>query len=246
MVLHTYAQFSNQTNIPPKPTDEERQTETRLQELLDKVRFTCPLELAHMNPKTTDPLPHSARIRNFPPHPHPNLGPVPFCNETKQPLPPARQALGPPAGPLPTAVDARVGPHARQPAGQRARRYFGIPRRQPGTGRSRLHAGRAGQAGPQPRRGRQRAEPGVRGAGLVRFAEGKIGAHQQADYSCGEPGAGDQYADYEDLGEEEEGWDHHGVVYCVLLFDVLVLLIRLAAARSGGGRTEQDEERQKV
>lgn len=45
MLLHTYAQFSNQTNIPPKPTEEERHTETRLQELLDKVCFTCPLEL---------------------------------------------------------------------------------------------------------------------------------------------------------------------------------------------------------
>ncbi|KAK3996847.1 hypothetical protein QBC44DRAFT_122410 [Cladorrhinum sp. PSN332] len=34
--LHTYSQFSNQTNIPPKPTEEERNTEAKLQELLEK------------------------------------------------------------------------------------------------------------------------------------------------------------------------------------------------------------------
>ncbi|KAK4159183.1 hypothetical protein QBC43DRAFT_327738 [Cladorrhinum sp. PSN259] len=34
--LHTYSQFSNQANIPPKPTEEERNTEAKLQELLEK------------------------------------------------------------------------------------------------------------------------------------------------------------------------------------------------------------------
>ncbi|KAK4227226.1 putative golgi SNAP receptor complex member 1 [Podospora fimiseda] len=34
--LHTYSQFSNQTNIPLKPTEEERSTEAKLQELLEK------------------------------------------------------------------------------------------------------------------------------------------------------------------------------------------------------------------
>jgi len=35
--LHTYSQFSTQTKIPPKPTEEERNTEAKLQELLEKV-----------------------------------------------------------------------------------------------------------------------------------------------------------------------------------------------------------------
>ncbi|KAK4201274.1 putative golgi SNAP receptor complex member 1 [Triangularia verruculosa] len=34
--LHTYSQFSTQSNIPPKPTEEERSTEAKLQELLEK------------------------------------------------------------------------------------------------------------------------------------------------------------------------------------------------------------------
>ncbi|KAK4192690.1 Golgi SNAP receptor complex member 1 [Podospora australis] len=34
--LHTFSQFSTQASIPPKPTDEERSTETKLQELLEK------------------------------------------------------------------------------------------------------------------------------------------------------------------------------------------------------------------
>ncbi|KAK0628439.1 hypothetical protein B0T17DRAFT_491541 [Bombardia bombarda] len=35
-LFHTYSQFSTQANIPPKPTEEEKNTETKLQELLDK------------------------------------------------------------------------------------------------------------------------------------------------------------------------------------------------------------------
>ncbi|KXX79623.1 Golgi SNAP receptor complex member 1 [Madurella mycetomatis] len=34
--LQTYSQFSTQTSIPPKPTEEERNAEANLQELLDK------------------------------------------------------------------------------------------------------------------------------------------------------------------------------------------------------------------
>ncbi|KAH6626031.1 hypothetical protein B0J18DRAFT_423727 [Chaetomium sp. MPI-SDFR-AT-0129] len=34
--LQTYAQFSSQTAIPPKPTDEEKSAESKVQELLDK------------------------------------------------------------------------------------------------------------------------------------------------------------------------------------------------------------------
>ncbi|KAK3383374.1 hypothetical protein B0T24DRAFT_46210 [Lasiosphaeria ovina] len=35
-LFHTYSQFSTQPNIPPKPTEEERATEAKLQELLEK------------------------------------------------------------------------------------------------------------------------------------------------------------------------------------------------------------------
>ncbi|KAM7190345.1 hypothetical protein V8F20_009740 [Naviculisporaceae sp. PSN 640] len=35
-LFHTYSQFSSRSNIPPKPTEEEKNTETKLQELLDK------------------------------------------------------------------------------------------------------------------------------------------------------------------------------------------------------------------
>lgn len=38
-LFHTYSQFSTATNIPAKPTDEERETEQKLEELLEKVRF---------------------------------------------------------------------------------------------------------------------------------------------------------------------------------------------------------------
>lgn len=57
MLLHTYAQFSNQTNIPPKPTEEERHTETRLRELLDKVSLQRSSKTVHINPNTTNTLP---------------------------------------------------------------------------------------------------------------------------------------------------------------------------------------------
>ncbi|CAJ0546078.1 Ff.00g095510.m01.CDS01 [Fusarium sp. VM40] len=35
-LFHTYSQFSTAPNIPPKPTDEERETEKKLEELLEK------------------------------------------------------------------------------------------------------------------------------------------------------------------------------------------------------------------
>ncbi|RDA95985.1 hypothetical protein CP533_5879 [Ophiocordyceps camponoti-saundersi (nom. inval.)] len=35
-LFHTYAQFSSSANIPPKPTDEERETESNIEELLSK------------------------------------------------------------------------------------------------------------------------------------------------------------------------------------------------------------------
>ncbi|KAI0842077.1 V-snare-domain-containing protein [Hypoxylon sp. FL0890] len=35
-LFHTYSQFSTVTNIPPKPTKEERETEAKLEEILDK------------------------------------------------------------------------------------------------------------------------------------------------------------------------------------------------------------------
>ena len=37
-LFHTYSQFANANKIPPKPTDEERDTETKIEELLEKVR----------------------------------------------------------------------------------------------------------------------------------------------------------------------------------------------------------------
>lgn len=39
-LFHTYSQFSTVSNIPPKPTKEERETEARLEELFEKVRKT--------------------------------------------------------------------------------------------------------------------------------------------------------------------------------------------------------------
>ncbi|KAG5950214.1 hypothetical protein E4U53_005362 [Claviceps sorghi] len=35
-LFHTYSQFSSAISIPPKPTEEERTTETKIEELLDK------------------------------------------------------------------------------------------------------------------------------------------------------------------------------------------------------------------
>ena len=39
-LFHTYSQFSTAANIPQKPTEEEKNAESKLQELLDKVRRT--------------------------------------------------------------------------------------------------------------------------------------------------------------------------------------------------------------
>ena len=36
-LFHTYSQFSSVSNIPPKPTEEERETETKIEEILEKV-----------------------------------------------------------------------------------------------------------------------------------------------------------------------------------------------------------------
>lgn len=36
-LFHTYSQFSSLSNIPPKPTDEERETEAKIDEILEKV-----------------------------------------------------------------------------------------------------------------------------------------------------------------------------------------------------------------
>jgi Golgi SNAP receptor complex protein 1 len=35
--LQTYSQFSAQASIPPKPTEEEKNAEAKVQELLDKA-----------------------------------------------------------------------------------------------------------------------------------------------------------------------------------------------------------------
>ena len=37
MLFHTYSQFAAVPNIPPKPTEEEKQTESKIQEILEKV-----------------------------------------------------------------------------------------------------------------------------------------------------------------------------------------------------------------
>lgn len=44
-LFHTYSQFSTAANIPPKPTEEERSTETKLQEILDKVGPTFSMSI---------------------------------------------------------------------------------------------------------------------------------------------------------------------------------------------------------
>lgn len=36
-LFHTYSQFSTVSNIPPKPSKEERETEAKLEEILEKV-----------------------------------------------------------------------------------------------------------------------------------------------------------------------------------------------------------------
>jgi Golgi SNAP receptor complex protein 1 len=36
-LFHTYSQFASVSNIPAKPTEDERQTESKIQDLLEKV-----------------------------------------------------------------------------------------------------------------------------------------------------------------------------------------------------------------
>ena len=36
-LFHTYSQFAAVSNIPPKPTEDEKQTESKVQDLLEKV-----------------------------------------------------------------------------------------------------------------------------------------------------------------------------------------------------------------
>ena len=40
--FHKYSQFSQATTVPPKPTDDEQQTEAAIQDLLEKVRSSLP------------------------------------------------------------------------------------------------------------------------------------------------------------------------------------------------------------
>ena len=45
--FHKYSQFATATNIPPKPTEDEKQTEASIQDLLEKVRaLSYPLRLS--------------------------------------------------------------------------------------------------------------------------------------------------------------------------------------------------------
>lgn len=39
-LFHTYSQFGSVPNIPAKPSEDERQTELKIQDLLEKVRHT--------------------------------------------------------------------------------------------------------------------------------------------------------------------------------------------------------------
>jgi hypothetical protein len=41
-LFHTYSQYSTMPDIPAKPTEEEKSTEAKLQELLDKVHLSRP------------------------------------------------------------------------------------------------------------------------------------------------------------------------------------------------------------
>jgi hypothetical protein len=36
-LFHTYSQFASVSNIPAKPTEDERQTESKIQDLLEKA-----------------------------------------------------------------------------------------------------------------------------------------------------------------------------------------------------------------
>lgn len=38
-LFHTYSQFASVPNIPAKPSEDERDTESKLQEILEKVSF---------------------------------------------------------------------------------------------------------------------------------------------------------------------------------------------------------------
>ena len=41
--FHKYSQFSAVPNIPPKPTEDELQTETTIQDVFERVRYSPPL-----------------------------------------------------------------------------------------------------------------------------------------------------------------------------------------------------------
>ncbi len=56
MLFHTYSQFSTVPNLPPKPTEEERETEEKLQEILEKVSWERHAE--------TKPAPRGGRPRD--------------------------------------------------------------------------------------------------------------------------------------------------------------------------------------
>ena len=42
ILFHTYSQFASVPNVPPKPTEDERQTETKIEETLEKVHPLTP------------------------------------------------------------------------------------------------------------------------------------------------------------------------------------------------------------
>lgn len=40
-LFHTYSQFAAVPNIPPRPSEDERQTEAKIHDILDKVGQSC-------------------------------------------------------------------------------------------------------------------------------------------------------------------------------------------------------------
>ena len=114
--FHKYSQFSQATTIPPKPTEDENQTEATIQDLLERVHCAYhpgPRQvkneswLIHLNP---------ARGTHHPINPPPRIGITPhhLRPEIQQPRPPPRDPPRPSTRAAASQILHRRRPPARQ------------------------------------------------------------------------------------------------------------------------------------
>ena len=140
--FHKYSQFSQATTIPPKPTEDENQTEASIQDLLEKVHSSYNIDLRQVKNELWLIRLNPARSPHHPTNPPPRLGITPHHLRPKiqQPRPPPRDPPRPPPRAAPSEILHHRRPPARQPPLQRTIRHQRLPGFKPRRRGGGLHA----------------------------------------------------------------------------------------------------------